>query len=128
MNEFYEYDEQLRKDVESYIEDNDMSCAEFARQVDCSSTSICRFIKGKYKLGRNVKRKILRKIDMNVNVEEENDLYNFKELTNRDKCNMLSMTMDELISKLENELEHLKSKLYDLELKRDQLHNLLKGL
>ena len=41
---------------------------------------------------------------------------------------MISIVMDDMISKLKNELEILKSDLYELEWKRDQLHNLLKGL
>ena len=65
---------------------------------------------------------------MNINVEDETDLYNIKELSNSDKCNMISIVMDDMISKLKNELEILKSDLYELEWKRDQLHNLLKGL
>ena len=128
VNNFYEYDEQLRKEVVLYISDNDINCTEFARQIGCSNTTIQRFVKGNYKLGRNIKRKILRKIDMNINVEDETDLYNIKELSNSDKCNMISIVMDDMISKLKNELEILKSDLYELEWKRDQLHNLLKGL
>ena len=128
MYKCYEYDEQLRKEVELYIRENDINSAEFARQIGCSSSVIQRFVRGNYRLGRNVKRKILRKIDMSVNVEEETDLYNINDLMDSDKCNMVIIVMDETISKLEKELEKSKTELYELELKRDQLHNLLKGL
>lgn len=126
MNDYYEYDEELRKELLSYLEDNDMSRAEFARQAGCSETSINKFINKKYRLGRVVKRAISRRLGMEG--ENEAELYHSMDITDTAQRNITLLVLNGEIHRLKNELEFHKERLYKLEWKRDQLHELLKGL
>lgn len=126
MNDYYEYDEELRKELLSYLEDNDMSRAEFARQAGCSETSINKFINKKYRLGRVVKRAISRRLGMEG--ENEAELYHSMDITDTAQRNIMLLVLNGEIHRLKNELEFHKERLYKLEWKRDQLHELLKGL
>lgn len=126
MSNFYEYDEELRKELIAYLEENDMTHAEFARKVGCSETSINRFISKKYKMGRLVKRAISK--GLGIDGDKEDSLYHINSLTCDDRYTVTLLVLDGEIHRLKNELELRKEKLYKLEWKRDQLHELLKGL
>lgn len=126
MQTYYEYDKELIRRLRDYMYENDMTHKEFADSVGCSYSVISRFVTKNYKLGRNVKRKIARKIGMDESYEP--DLYNYNYLTSNDKREYVSAAIDSVISKIEEELTVYKSELYKLEYARDRLHNLLKGL
>ena len=123
---YYEYDKELIRRLRDYMYEYDMTSAEFAESVGCSYSVIAKFVSKNYKLGRNVKRKIARKIGMDE--EQEHDLYNYKYLSNKDRKECVSESIDVVMSKIEERLNVCKTELYKLEYTRDQLHNLLKGL
>ena len=126
MEKFYEYDEILRKELIAYLEENDMTHAEFARKVGCSETSINRFIGKKYKMGRIVKRAISK--GLGIDGDKEDSLYHINSLTDTDRYTVTLLVIDGEIHRLKSELELHKEELYKLEWNRDKLHELLKGL